>query len=108
MTEYKKQKQALADQVAAIVDRRIPGFKQAIKVTDVATPASYVHLVNLYKGSFEGFIPTPQALGTNVQKTIPGIKNLAMCGQWIATGGGICTAISSGKDAAEIAVKSLK
>ena len=108
LVEYKKQKQALADRVADAVDRRIPGFKKAIKVTDVATPATYVHLVNLYQGSFEGFLPTPKALATPLSKTIPGITNLAMCGQWLTAGGGICTAILSGKEAAELGQRRLK
>jgi len=101
LTEYKAQKEKLADAVALAIDRRIPGFKKAIKVIDVATPATYIRLANLYKASFEGFAPTPEALKTTVRKTIPGVKNLVLCGQWTTPGGGICTAICSGKDTAE-------
>jgi phytoene dehydrogenase-like protein len=105
---YKQQKQQLADAVADALERRIPGFKEAIDVTDVATPASYVHLVNLYKGSFEGFEPTPTALKSNIRKTLPGVKHLVLCGQWTVAGGGICTAVQSGKEAAQLVAKELK
>jgi Phytoene dehydrogenase and related proteins len=108
LAEYKKQKQLLADQVAEVIEAHYPGFKKAIQVTDVATPATYVHLVNLYQGSFEGFTPTPKALSTNLRKTLPGIQNLVLCGQWTTPGGGICTAISSGKEAAQLSLRMLK
>ncbi len=108
MVEYKKQKQVLADRVADAIEKRIPGFKKAIQVTDVATPATYVHLVNLYQGSFEGFLPTPKTLTTTFRKTIPGLQNLVMCGQWLTAGGGICSAIQSGKEAAELSLRMLK
>lgn len=105
--EYGKQKDLLAKAVAQAIDKRLPGFKDAIEVTDVSTPATYVRLANLYQGSFEGFAPTPKALMTRVDKTMPGLKNFAMCGQWTAAGGGMCSAVMSGRDAAELAGKSL-
>lgn len=66
--EYNRQKQQLTAAVIDAVERRIPGFKDAVRVVDVATPATYVHLANLYRGSFEGFVPTPAALKTNIKK----------------------------------------
>lgn len=108
INEYKKQKQQLANAAADAIEKRFPGFKDAIEVVDVATPATYSRIANLYKSSFEGFAPTPTALKTNIRKTIPGIKGLFICGQWTSAGGGICTAISSGKEAANSALKAVK
>jgi hypothetical protein len=105
--EYKNQKQKLADTVADQIERRIPGFKDAIEVVDVATPATYKHLVNLYKGSFEGFAPVPSSLMKNIKKTVPGVKGLVICGQWTSAGGGICTTIDGGKKAADYILKKL-
>jgi phytoene dehydrogenase-like protein len=105
INRYKAEKQQLADSVADFIDKRIPGFKEAIEVTDVATPATYIRYANLYKASWEGFAPTPEALKTNMRKTIDGVKGLYLCGQWTTAGGGICTAVSSGKDAAKSVLK---
>lgn len=105
--EYANQKKLLADAVAQAADRRIPGFRDAIDAVDVATPATYVRLANLYQGSWEGFAPTPKALTTRISKTMPGLKNFAVCGQWTSAGGGICSAVMSGKEAAELAGKAL-
>lgn len=105
--EYRKQKQRLADDVADAVEKRIPGFKDAIVVTDVSTPATYVRLTNVYQGSFEGFAPIPDALKKNIRKTVSGVKGLYLCGQWTTAGGGICTAVSSGKEASHAVMKKI-
>jgi phytoene dehydrogenase-like protein len=105
---YRKQKQLLAGAVAEAVEKRIPGFKEAIRVTDVSTPATYVRLTNVYKGSYEGFAPLPAAMKKSIQKTVPGLKNLLLCGQWTTAGGGICTAVNDGKTVARKIAKELK
>ncbi len=107
-SEYKRQKQALADEVANFLEKRIPGIKAAIRVTDVSTPATYARLTNVYKASYEGFEPVPKYLMGAIQKTIPGIANLYLCGQWTTAGGGICTAIGDGKTIAEKIAKDIR
>jgi len=106
--EYKKQKLLLADHVAEVLEKRIPGFKAAIRVTDVATPATYVRLTNVYHGSYEGFAPIPASMKLRIKKTVPGINNLYLCGQWTTAGGGICTAVYDGKVIARKITKECK
>lgn len=105
INRYRTEKQQLADRVVDFIEQRIPGFKDAIAITDVATPATYIRYANLYKASWEGFAPTPEALKTNIRKRIDGVKGLYLCGQWTTAGGGICTAVASGKDAAKSVLK---
>lgn len=107
-SEYKKQKQRLADAVADAVEKRIPGFTAAIRVTDVSTPATYVHLTNVYRASYEGFAPIPALITKSIKKTIPGLAGLSLCGQWTTVGGGICAAVADGKTTAEKIAKELK
>ena len=108
LAEYKRQKQVLADDVANFLDSRIPGLKAAIQVTDVSTPATYVRLTNVYKGSYEGFEPVPKYLMGGIKKTLPGVSNLYLCGQWTTTGGGICTAVGDGKTIAKKIAKDFR
>jgi phytoene desaturase len=103
--EYKIKKQQLAEKVAEYINQRIPGFKDAIEVIDVATPATYMRYANLYKGSWEGFAPTPELLKINIRKNVKGVKGLYLSGQWTTMGGGICTAVASGKSAAKSVLK---
>ena len=106
--EYKRQKQLLADEVADALEKRYPGFKDAVRVTDVSTPATYVRLTNVYRGSFEGFLPVPSLLKRNIQKNIPGLSRFYLCGQWTTAGGGICTAVNDGKIIARKIAKEAK
>lgn len=105
INEYKAMKQKLADEVTGVLDKKFPGFKDSIKVLDVSTPATYVRYANVYKGSWEGFAPTPAALKTNIGKTVDGVKNLYLAGQWTTPGGGLCAAVQSGKTTAEAVLK---
>ncbi|MDD3947650.1 MAG: NAD(P)/FAD-dependent oxidoreductase, partial [Clostridia bacterium] len=107
LAEYGSQKKRLAATLAEEIDKRIPGFKDAISVVDVSTPATYVRLTNTYRASFEGFLPTPEALTTKIQKTVDGVSNLFLCGQWTIAGGGICSAINDGKTIADRMQKTL-
>lgn len=105
---YRARKQQLADAVAQALEARIPGFCQAVAVTDVCTPATYRRLANLHQASFEGFLPTPAALGTRISKRLPGVSHLYLCGQWTAAGGGICAAINDGKTVARLIGKEVR
>lgn len=105
---YRMQKERLADSVAAELDARYPGFRDAIAVVDIATPATFFRLTNVYKGSYEGFAPTPSVLKTKIRKTLPGLKAFCLCGQWTTAGGGICTAIADGRATAGLIRKAVR
>ncbi|HWR23600.1 MAG TPA: NAD(P)/FAD-dependent oxidoreductase [Feifaniaceae bacterium] len=102
---YHREKRRLADAVAAEIEKRYPGFTQEIEITDVSTPATYERLTNAYKASFEGFAPVPGMMTKKIQKSVPGIQNLVLCGQWTMAGGGICTCVQDGKAAANAAAR---
>ena len=101
LAEYRRQKQRLADVVAGELDKRMPGFAASIRVTDVATPATYLHLTNVYKASYEGFAPVPELLTLNIRRNVPGLDRFLLSGQWTTVGGGICTAVADGMAAAK-------
>ncbi len=97
---YRIRKEHMAESIAAQLDARYPGFKDAVAAVDVATPVTFIRLANVYKGSYEGFAPTPSALKMRIKKTVPGLKAFRLCGQWTTAGGGLCTAITDGRAAA--------
>jgi len=41
---------------------------------------------------------TPETFRTRVEKTLPGLNNFHMAGQWVEPGGGIPSAIFSGRN----------
>jgi phytoene dehydrogenase-like protein len=83
--KYSLEKQKVADLLAETLEKRFPGFKNKIEAVDVVTPISVEH----WTGSYHGY----QAWGApkeydatvrknGVSKTLPGLKNFYMVGQW--------------------------
>jgi phytoene dehydrogenase-like protein len=105
---YRLQKELLADLVATKIEKRYPGFRDAVCIVDVATPATFSRLTNVYRGSFEGVAPTPEALRVKIKKTFPGLRRFCVCGQWTTPGGGVGMAAADGRIAARIMRKELR
>ena len=84
------------------LEKLYPGISQQVEVTDVATPYTTWRYTRNYQGAFEGWLPTPEAFKATVRKTLPGLANFYMAGQWVEPGGGVLTAIYSGRNLVQI------
>jgi phytoene dehydrogenase-like protein len=96
-SEYKKEKDKIEEDAKAILENRYPGISANIEVCDVATPVTDVKYTGVWKGSYEGFMPSSKNLLDNLSPTIPGLKKFYMAGQWLFPGGGLPPAGQSGK-----------
>jgi phytoene dehydrogenase-like protein len=76
-----------------------------VEVTDVATPYTTWRYTLNREGAFMGWIPTPQALRTQMRKTLPGLENFYMAGQWVMPGGGVPPCLYSGRHVIQILCK---
>ncbi len=103
--KYDNAKKTLADEVVKILDDKIGNLSDKIEVLDVATPVTYFRYTNNWKGSFEGWLPTPKIFGKRMEKTLPGLDNFYMVGQWVEIGGGLPTVALSGRNLAQIICK---
>jgi len=97
MKAYKAEKERLAAHILERLDERWPGLSSAVEVTDVATPFTTWRYTRNRRGAFEGFAPTPAAVTARVPKTLPGLKNFYMAGQWVMPGGGVPPVLYSGR-----------
>jgi len=95
--EYKNEKELIEKDAIAILDKRYPGISTNIEVCDVATPLTDVDYTGVWKGSYEGFMPSSKNLMNNLNPVIPGLKKFYMAGQWLFPGGGLPPAGQSGK-----------
>ena len=95
--EYIKEKEKIKQDAKAILENRYPGISGNIEVCDVATPLTDVKYTGVWKGSYEGFMPSSKNLFNNLNPTIPGLKKFYMAGQWLFPGGGLPPAGQSGK-----------
>ena len=87
--EYKVEKEKIANTVISELDKRFPGFKSKVEITDVATPTTWVRYTGNWKGAYQGWAFTPKNAAIRMKKTLPGLKNFYISGQWVSPGGGL-------------------
>jgi phytoene dehydrogenase-like protein len=102
---YNREKERIAAQVVEALEQRFGNIKSNIEVVDVSTPASIIRYTSNWKGSFEGWQPNPGTLMLRMDKTLPGLRNFYMIGQWVEPGGGLPPAIMSGRNVTQIICK---
>jgi phytoene dehydrogenase-like protein len=96
-SDYKNEKEQIEKDAKVILEKRYPGISVNIDVCDVATPITDVNYTGVWKGSYEGFMPSSKNLMDNINPVIPGLKKFYMAGQWLFPGGGLPPAGQSGK-----------
>ena len=94
--QYKEEKKNLEKQVLKRVEKIIGPLEEVLEMVDVSTPHSVIRYTGNWQGSFEGFAPTKETLSKQLPKTLEGLSNFAMIGQWTSPGGGLPTAARDG------------
>jgi len=80
-----------------ILESHFPGVRDKIEVIDISTPKTLVKYTGVWKGAYEGFLPTGNMIKKTLPNSIPNLKGFYMVGQWMFPGGGIPPAVQSGK-----------
>jgi len=99
---YEAEKKAAADAVVKTLDRRFPGLADQVEVVDVSTPTTFERYTGNWRGSFEGWLPTPANLTLTMRKTLPGLDSFYMAGQWVAPGGGLPSGVMTGRQVVQL------
>jgi phytoene dehydrogenase-like protein len=99
---YQAEKERVAAEVLARLEAHYPGLAAQVEVTDVATPYTTWRYTLNRRGAYEGWLPTPEVLTTTLPRTLPGLANFYMAGQWVIPGGGVPTCLNSGRDVVRI------
>jgi phytoene dehydrogenase-like protein len=97
---YDRQKEETGNKIVELLEQRFPGISSLVEVIDVATPLTFERYTGNWKGTFEGWLITPEnshVMMKPMSQTLPGIDRFYMCGQWVEPGGGLPTAIMSAK-----------
>jgi phytoene dehydrogenase-like protein len=84
--DYRAEKARAAETVIACLDRRFPGLREQVEVIDVATPLTTERFTGSYLGYQTWPVPDQKMLdalsGKGLSKTLPGLSNFYMVGQW--------------------------
>jgi len=96
-------------QVSELIKERLfewyPEIQNQIEFTDEATPLSYERYTGNWMGATCGWLLTRQTMPMmilGVPKTLPGLRNFYLAGQWVEPGGTVTLAAASGKNAIQM------
>ncbi len=98
--EYENKKEEVSKTVISLLEQRFPGISSQVEMVDVATPVTFERYTGNWKGSFEGWLITPDNANTIMKplsQTLPGLDDFYMCGQWVEPGGGLPTGVMSAR-----------
>ncbi len=94
---YEAVKRETAQTIIAQLEKSFPGLTKQVEVVDVATPLTYERYAGVWRGAYEGWLPTSQTLGHPMRTTLPGLQNFSMVGQWVSPGGGVQPVAQTGR-----------
>lgn len=95
--QYKNEKARIAGHIIAEIQRVYPEIDDKVKMTDVATPATFKRYCDAHKGAYMSFLNSPGVKQENHKGTIDGIQNMYLAGQWVFPNGGLPLAAVAGK-----------
>jgi phytoene dehydrogenase-like protein len=101
-SRYYREKERISQAVIRALESRISGIAENVEMADVATPATFFRYTGNWKGSFEGWMLTPEAGLKSLGHELPNLENFYMCGQWVEVGGGLPTVLISGRAVAQL------
>jgi phytoene dehydrogenase-like protein len=102
---YDTEQSEVSAQVIDFLERLYPGIRADIEVVDEATPLSTERYTGNWQGSSTGWLLTTQTMTMNIlgmRKTLPGLADFVMCGQWIEPGGMVPVCAMSGRNAIQL------
>lgn len=102
---YDSEQRQVSGIVIDLLDQWYPGIRNDIEFVDEATPLSYERYTNNWLGSTCGWLMTRETMPMlirGVKKTLPGLKNFYMAGQWVEPGGSVPLAAASGRSVIQL------
>jgi len=100
---YEAEKTRIANETVEALEKKWPGFRSKVEVIDVPTPMTYVRYTGNWQGSVDGWYITPEnMMKQQMKRTLPGLENLYMVGQWTAPFTGTVIAAQSGRQLIQV------
>lgn len=99
---YETEKERVAAEALRRLEALYPGISQQVEVIDVATPYTFWRYTLNDRGAWEGWLPTPDTITAQVERTLPGLAGFYMAGQWVMPGGGVPPCLYSGRHVVQL------
>lgn len=101
-TGYGKAKERVASDLLATLEPHFPELSSAVRMTDIATPLTYWGMARSWRGAYEGWMPTGESFFARPKKRLAGLEGFYMAGQWVEPGGGVPSAVLSGRQVIQL------
>jgi phytoene dehydrogenase-like protein len=98
---YDSEQTQVSDIVLDYLETLYPGIRADIEIRDEATPLSYERYTGNWQGSSCGWLLTKKTMPMmllGMRKTLPGLQNFYMAGQWVEPGGSVPIVAMSGRN----------
>jgi phytoene dehydrogenase-like protein len=95
--EYREEKAKIASDAIEKLEQLYPEVKGFIEVVDVATPLTDIRYTGVWRGAYEGFLPTSKTMTKTLSNRVKGLGHFYLAGQWLFPGGGLPPSAQSGK-----------
>ncbi len=105
VSRYKAEKRLISEKIIELLDQRLGGIRDAVEMTDVATPATYIRYTGNWRGSIQGWANENLFKRNPFKKELPGLSGFYLAGQWVEPGGGIPAVFRSGRDLSKLICK---
>jgi phytoene dehydrogenase-like protein len=98
---YASEKEKIAAIVLEQLNHFYPDLYRDVEMKNVATPTTTERYTANWQGAIQGWAVSPPGvdllLRGGVRKTLPGLRNFYMVGQWVEPGGGLLAAALSAR-----------
>jgi len=102
---YREEKHRVAGAAISVLEKIVPNVREAIEVIDVCTPATVIQYTGNWQGSMEGWLVTKRSGFQPLRKTLPGLRQFMMIGQWTMPGGGLPSGVMTARSALQAICK---
>lgn len=102
---YEAEKQKITDSITGWLEKKYPGISEQVEMVDVATPLTFERYTANWEGSMEGWMITTKNFMKRLKRTLPGLDNFYMVGQWVMPGGGLPSCAMTAREALQIICK---
>jgi phytoene dehydrogenase-like protein len=102
---YDEEQRQVSGIIRDHLERWHPGINADIECVDEATPLSYERYTGNWMGSTCGWLMTKETMRmliNGLPKSLPGLGNFYMAGQWVEPGGSVSLAAASGKNVIQL------
>jgi phytoene dehydrogenase-like protein len=100
--QYQAEKERIMETLVSFLDGLYAGLGSRLEMWDVATPLTFERYTGNWKASPLGWDCTTKTFFMPMRKTLPGLNNFYMAGQWVEPGGGIPTVAVSGRNVVQL------